>query len=88
MIKRIKHSLENLIDRSFQNKTSKAEENLLNDFAFTEYQKSKWNDALMGNSDEASQNIYEGIQLRIGETKTFNPYLKYMVTPVFFCLLV
>ena len=78
MIKRIKHSLENLIDRSFQNKTSKAEENLLNDFAFTEYQKSKWNDALMGNSDEASQNIYEGIQLRIGEKKTFNPYLKYM----------
>ncbi|WP_337966109.1 FecR family protein [uncultured Flavobacterium sp.] len=78
MIKRIKHSLEYLIDKSSRNKTSIAEENLLNDFAFTQYQLSKWNDASMGNSDEVSQEIYENIQLRIGKKKSFNPYLKYM----------
>lgn len=78
MIKRIKHSLEYLIDKSSRNKTSIAEENLLNDFAFTQYQLSKWNEVSMGNSDEVSQEIYENIQLRIGKKKTFNPYLKYM----------
>ena len=78
MIKRIKHSLEHLIDKSSRNKTSIAEENLLNDFAFTQYQNSKWNEISMGNPDEVSQNIYEGIQLRIGKKKSFNPYLKYM----------
>ncbi|MCD0470551.1 FecR family protein [Flavobacterium sp. JAS] len=78
MIKRIKHSLEYLIDKSSREKTSIAEENLLNDFAFTQYQLSKWNAVSMGNSDEVSQEIYENIQLRIGKKKTFNPYLKYM----------
>ncbi|WP_316632326.1 FecR family protein [uncultured Flavobacterium sp.] len=78
MIKRIKHSLEYLIDKSARNKTSIAEENLLNDFAFTQYQLSKWNDVSMGNSDEVSQEIYENIQLRIGKKRTFNPYLKYI----------
>ena len=78
MIKRIKHSLEYLIDKSSRNQTSIAEENLLNDFAFTQYQNSKWNEISMGNPDEVSQNIYDGIQLRIGKKKTFNPYLKYM----------
>jgi len=78
MIKRIKHSLEYLIDKSSRNKTSIAEENLLNDFAFTQYQLSKWNEVSMGNSDEVSQEIYENIQLRIGKKKTFSPYLKYM----------
>ncbi len=78
MIKRIKHSLEYLIDKSSRNKTSIAEENLLNDFAFTQYQKSKWDDLSMGNSDEVSQDIYDNIQLRIGKKKTFTPYLKYI----------
>ncbi|WPO78399.1 FecR family protein [Flavobacterium sp. KACC 22761] len=78
MIKRIKHSLEHLIDKSSRNKTSIAEENLLNDFAFNQYQKSKWDELSMGNSDEVSQNIYDNIQLRIGKKKTFYPYLKYM----------
>lgn len=78
MIKRIKHSLEHLIDKSSQNKTSITEENLLDDFAFTQYQNSKWNEISMGNPDEVSRNIYEDIQLRIGKKKTFNPYLKYM----------
>lgn len=78
MIKRIKHSLEYLIDKSSQNKTSITEENLLDDFAFTQYQNSKWNEISMGNPDEVSRNIYEDIQLRIGKKKTFNPYLKYM----------
>lgn len=78
MIKRIKHSLEHLIDKSSRNKTSEAEENLLHDFAFNQYKNSKWDDVSMGNPDEASQNIYEGIQLRIEKKKTFNPYLKYM----------
>ncbi|WP_035651243.1 MULTISPECIES: FecR family protein [unclassified Flavobacterium] len=78
MIKRIKHSLEYLIDKSSRNKTSIAEENLLNDFAFNQYQKSKWDEVSMGNSDEVSQDIYNNIQYRIGKKRTFNPYLKYM----------
>jgi transmembrane sensor len=78
MIKRIKHSLEYLVDKSSRNKTSEAEENLLNDFALNEYQNSNWEESSMGNSNEVSQNIYENIQLRIGKKKNFNPYLKYM----------
>ena len=78
MIKRIKHSLEYLIDKSAGNKTSEAEENLLNDFALNEYQNSNWDETSMGNSSEVSQNIYENIQLGIGKKKTFSPYLKYM----------
>lgn len=78
MIKRIKHSLEYLIDKSSRNKTSEAEENLLSNFALSEYQNAKWDESLMGNSDEVSKNIYDGIQLRIVKKKTINPYLKYM----------
>ncbi|WKL48610.1 FecR family protein [Flavobacterium pectinovorum] len=78
MIKRIKHSLEYLVDKSSRNKTSEAEENLLTDFALSEYQNSKWDDNVMGNSSEVSQNIYEGIQLRTMKKKNFNSYLKYM----------
>ena len=78
MIKRIKHSLEYLLDKSSRGKTSSAEETLLNDFAFSEYQNSEWDSNLMGNPEEVSQNIYDEIQLRIGKKKTFNPYLKYM----------
>ncbi|KRB59759.1 FecR family protein [Flavobacterium sp. Root186] len=78
MIKRIKHSLEYLIDKSSRNKTSEAEENLLNNFALSEYQNAKWDEVSMGNSDAVSRNIYEEIQLRIVNKKTFNPYLKYM----------
>lgn len=78
MIKRIKHSLEYLIDKSSRNRTSPAEENLLQNFALSEYQNAKWNEALMGNSDEVSKNIYDGIQLRIVKKKTINPYIKYM----------
>ncbi len=78
MIKKIKHSLEYLIDKSSRNKTSQAEENLLTNFALSEYQNAKWNEALMGNSDEVSKNLYDGIQLRIVKKKTINPYIKYM----------
>lgn len=78
MIKRIKHSLEYLLDKSSRGKTSSAEETLLNDFAFSEYQNSEWDSNLMGNPEEVSQNIYDEIQLRIGKKKIFNPYLKYM----------
>jgi len=78
MIKRLKHSLEYLIDKSTRNKTSEAEENLLNDFALSEYQNSKWDENAMGNSTEVSQNIYEGIQLRMEKKKTFKPYFRYM----------
>lgn len=78
MIKRIKHSLEYLIDKSSRNKTSEAEENLLHNFALSEYQNSKWDESSMGNSDEVSRNIYDRIQLRMEKKKAFNPYLKYM----------
>ncbi|MDA6070145.1 FecR family protein [Flavobacterium sp. AC] len=78
MIKRIKHSLEYLVDKSSRNKTSEAEENLLNSFALNEYQNSDWDETSMGNSNQVSQNIYENIQLRIGKKKSFNPYVKYM----------
>jgi ferric-dicitrate binding protein FerR (iron transport regulator) len=77
MVKRIKHSLERLLDKSSRNKTSRAEEDLLNHFALHEYQNSKWDDASMGSSDEVSKNIYEGIQLRMDKKKSF-PYLQYM----------
>nr|WP_294782139.1 FecR family protein [uncultured Flavobacterium sp.] len=78
MIKRIKHSLEYLLDKSSRGKTSSTQENLLHHFAFSEYQDSKWDSNVMGNPEEVSQNIYEEIQFRIGKKKTFNPYLKYM----------
>ena len=78
MVKRLKHSLEYLIDKSTRSKTSEAEENLLNEFALSEYQNSKWDENAMGNSTEVSQNIYEGIQLRMEKKKTFKPYFKYM----------
>lgn len=78
MIKRIKHSLEYLLDKSSRGKTSLAEENLLNDFAFSEYQNSKWDNDLMGNPEIESQNIYDEIQLRIGKKRSFRPYLKYI----------
>ena len=78
MVKRLKHSLEYLIDKSSRNKTSQAEENLLNDFALNEYQNSNWDETSMGNSNQVSQNIYEGIQLRMEKEKTFKPYFKYM----------
>jgi len=79
MVKRIQHSLQHLINKSAAKNTSAAAENLLNDFALNEYQKSKWDDVSMGDSDEASKNIYDGIQLRIEGKKTFSPFLKYMV---------
>ncbi len=78
MIKRLKHSLEYLIDKSARNKTTRAEENLLNNFALSEYQNSNWDETSMGNSNEVSQNIYEGIQLRMEKKKTFKPYFKYI----------
>ncbi|PBI85998.1 fec operon regulator FecR [Flavobacterium sp. ACN2] len=78
MIKRIKHSLEYLLDKSSRGKTSSAEENLLHDFAFSEYQKSKWDNDFMGNPEIESQNMYDEIQLRIGKKKSFRPYLKYI----------
>lgn len=78
MVKRLKHSLEYLIDKSLRNKASDKEENLLSDFAFNEYQESKWDENLMGNPNKVSQNIYEGIQFRTGKKKTFKPYLKYI----------
>lgn len=86
MVKRIKHSLEYLIDKSLRNKASETEENLLTDFALNEYQESKWDENLMGNSQEVSQNIYEGIQFRIGKKKTFKPYLKYIAAASIFFL--
>jgi len=78
MIKRIQHSLEYLIHKSARKKTSEAEENLLNDFALSEYQKANWDDASMGSTDEASQDIFRNIQLQIRKPHTFSPYLKYI----------
>jgi hypothetical protein len=78
MIKRIKHSLEYLIDKSLGDKASQAEENLLDGFALNEYQNANWDETSMGDSDVVSQDIYQNIQLRIGKKKSFNPYLKYM----------
>lgn len=78
MVKRIKHSLEYLIDKSSQKRTSEAAENLLNDFASNVYQNSKWDEATMGKADEASRELYQNIQLRIENKKTSFPYLKYM----------
>jgi transmembrane sensor len=78
MVKRIKHSLEHLLNKKSRHKTSRAEEDLLHNFALSEYQKSDWDESSMGNADEVSQDIYDNIQIRIGKKKNFNPYLKYM----------
>ena len=78
MVKRIKHSLEYLIDKSSRHKTSRAEEYLLHNFTFSEYQKSNWDTTSMGNPDEVAQDIYNNIQIRIRKKKNFNPYLQYM----------
>lgn len=78
MVKRIKHSLEYLINKSSRHKTSRAEEDLLHNFTFSEYQKSNWDASSMGNPDEVAQDIFNNIQIRIGKKKNFNPYLQYM----------
>ena len=78
MVKRIKHSLEYLINKSSRHKTSRAEEDLLHNFTLKEYQKSNWDASSMGNPDEVSQDIYNNIQIRIRKKKNFNPYLQYM----------
>ena len=78
MVKRIKHSLEYLINKSSRHKTSRAEEDLLHNFTFSEYQKSNWDTTSMGNPDEVAQDIYNNIQIRIRKKKNFNPYLQYM----------
>jgi len=78
MVKRIKHSLEYLINKSSRHKTSRAEEDLLHNFTLKEYQKSNWDALSMGNPDEVAQDIYNNIQIRIGKKKNFNPYLQYM----------
>lgn len=78
MVKRVKHSLEYLIDKISRNKTSQAEENLLHDFALSEYENSDWDETSMGNSNQVSQHIYDGIKIRMEKKKTFKPYFKYM----------
>jgi transmembrane sensor len=78
MVKKSKHSLEYLIDKSLQKKTTEKEEKLLNDFTFSEYQKSNWDELRMGSSEETSNTIFEEIQLRINKKNTIQPYLKYL----------
>ena len=79
MIKRIKHSLEHLVDKSFQKKTSKKEEKLLNDFSWSVYQNSQWDEDKMGTSQEVSAHIFKGIQFQIEKKNAFHSYLKYGV---------
>lgn len=50
MTKRIQHSLETLIEKSLQKKTTKAEEDLLDRFMLSEYEKASWDKTSMGNS--------------------------------------
>lgn len=50
MTKKIKHSLEILIEKSLHKKATKAEEDLLDNFMLCEYRKAKWDTATMGDS--------------------------------------
>ena len=50
MTKKIKHSLETLIEKSLQKKTTKSEEDLLDRFMLSEYEKASWDKTSMGNS--------------------------------------
>lgn len=79
MIKRIKHSLEHLLDKSSQKKTSQQEEKLLNDFSWSVYQNSQWDEDKMGTSQEVSAHIFKGIQFQIEKKNAFHSYLKYGV---------
>lgn len=77
MIKRIKHSLEYLIDKSSQNATTEAEENFLEKFTISEYHKSDWDEVNLGKSKTASEKLFKQIQFRIAKKKLFSSYFKY-----------
>lgn len=77
MIKKLKHSLENLIEKSEQKKTSNSEEKLLNDFMQSTYDQSEWVEATMGEKNQASEKIYNTIQKHINKKKIFPLYFKY-----------
>ncbi|MCV9928569.1 FecR family protein [Flavobacterium sp. LS1R49] len=79
MIKKTKHSLEYLIDKSSKKETTTAEENLLHNFAQSEYDNSEWETSVMGIKEQVSEKIYDNIKNHINQDKTFSIYLKYAI---------
>ncbi|MDR6968319.1 ferric-dicitrate binding protein FerR (iron transport regulator) [Flavobacterium arsenatis] len=78
MVKKLKHNLESLLEKSEQKKTSNSEEQLLNDFMQSAYEKSEWVEA-MGEKNQASEKIYTSIQKHINKKKVLPLYFRYAV---------
>lgn len=77
MIRKVKHSLDYFVEKSFLKKASKAEETVLENFARTQYDKAKWDTDLMGASDEYQKKSWAVIEDRIGRKKILKLYTKY-----------
>jgi len=78
MVRKLKHNLESLLEKSEQKKTSNSEAQLLNDFMQSNYEKSEWVEA-MGEKNQASEKIYNAIQKHINKKKVLPLYFKYAV---------
>ncbi|WP_232297534.1 FecR family protein [Flavobacterium beibuense] len=82
MIKKVKHYLENLIEKSTDKTASQKEEQLLENFVQHEYSHNNdWDETTMGNKDDVNNTIYGKINDSINsETKVrklWPAYLKY-----------
>ncbi|WP_245569847.1 FecR family protein [Flavobacterium soli] len=78
MVKKLKYNLESLLEKSEQKKTSNSEEQLLNDFMQSTYEKSEWVEA-MGEKNLASEKIYNVVQNHINKKKVLPLYIRYAV---------
>lgn len=76
MTKKIKHSLEYLIEKSARKESSEAEEQLLNDFMLSEYQQSEWDTELMGSKKKGIL-LYSAIQKRMYPQRSKKRYFQY-----------
>ncbi|MGM8361776.1 FecR family protein [Flavobacterium sp. ARAG 55.4] len=74
MTKKIKHSLETLIEKSLQKKATQAEEDLLEGFMLSEYEKTSWEKNLMG----TAVNGFGKIEKHIAK-KRISRYMAYAV---------
>lgn len=87
MIKKSKHILGYLIEKSNRKRTSEAEENVLNDFMHSEYKTPEWDTPTMGNKEQVSQKIYAGILKHIDQKERPVYYLRYIAAASILLLL-
>lgn len=79
MIKKNKHYLEHLTDKSNEKNISEAERALLDDFMEHEYESAEWDTAQMGLKGTVSSNIYNNIKRTNTLKKPFRSYYKYAI---------